>query len=114
MIGPNTTVRGTISGDEDLIIEGRVEGTIRLSADLTVADAAHVAATVEAKAVHLAGRLEGQVTATDTLVVEAGATLIGDVNTPRLTITDGARFKGRVEMDFEIPGVAAPRSTRRR
>ena len=114
MIGPNTTVRGTISGDEDLLVEGRVEGAVRLTANLTVAEEATVAATVEAQSVLVSGRLEGAVDASEDLVVEAGATLIGDVKTPRLSIADGARFKGRVEMDFTIPGVAAPRSGRRR
>ncbi|MCA9546504.1 MAG: polymer-forming cytoskeletal protein, partial [Myxococcales bacterium] len=58
MIGPGTTVRGTISGDEDLTIEGRVEGAIRLRKALDVAEGAVVAADVEATTVQVSGRVE--------------------------------------------------------
>ncbi len=104
MIGPGTTVRGTISGDEDLTVQGRVEGAIRLSKDLTVADGAVVAADIEARAVQVSGRVEGKVDAAESIVVDADAVLVGDIRTAKLAIADGARFKGRVDMDFEIPG----------
>lgn len=111
MIGPGTTVRGNISGDEDLTVEGRVEGAIRLSKDLEVAKGAVLEAEVEARAVHVAGTVTGNVNASDSLVVEAGAAIVGDVTTPRLIVAEGARFKGRVTMDFELPGAE---KTRRR
>lgn len=114
MIGPGTTVRGNITGDEDLTVEGRIEGAVRLSKDLTVASGAVVEAEVEAAQVALAGRVVGTVTAAEGLVVEAGAVMVGDVTTPRLHIAEGAHFKGRVTMDFEIPGVEAPKARRRR
>lgn len=107
MIGSGTTVRGTISGDEDLAVHGRVEGVVRLSKDLTVAEGAVVAADVEARAIAVSGTLEGEVHASTSLVVEAGAVVVGNVRTPRLVIADGAKFKGRVDMDFEIEGAPA-------
>ncbi len=109
MIGPGTTIRGTLTGDEDLTVEGRVEGAIRLSKDLDVAKAAVVEAEIDARAVHVAGRVVGNVNASDNLVVEAGAAIVGDVTTPRLVVTEGAHFKGRVTMDFELPGADARR-----
>ncbi|MCB9522056.1 MAG: polymer-forming cytoskeletal protein [Myxococcales bacterium] len=114
MIGPGTTVRGTISGDEDLTIEGRVEGAIRLRKALDVAEGAVVAADVEATTVQVSGRVEGAVQASARLVVDAGAVLVGDVRTPTLSVADGAHFKGRVEMDFDIPGGVPTRPAGRR
>lgn len=112
MIGPTTTIKGSVTGDEDLEVQGRIEGAVRLSRDLTVAESAVLIADVEAQAVELDGRIEGNVVAGKSLNVSAGAVLVGDITTPRLSIADGARFKGRVTMDFEIPGVD-PKSKRR-
>ncbi len=109
MIGPGTTVRGNISGDEDLTVEGRVEGAVRLSKDLEVAKGAVLEAEVDARAVHVAGSITGNVNASDSLIVEAGAAIVGDVTTPRLVVAEGAHFKGRVTMDFELPGADKPR-----
>jgi cytoskeletal protein CcmA (bactofilin family) len=113
MIGPGTTIRGNITGDEDLTVQGRVEGAVRLSKDLTIDAGAVVEAELDAANVALSGRVIGTVNAQDSLVVESGAVMVGDVTTPRLHIADGAHFKGRVTMDFEIPGVEAPKARRR-
>ena len=91
-------------------MQGRVEGAIQISRDLHVAPGARVSASVDAAAVTVQGRVIGEVTAGDSLVVEAGAVLVGDVATPRLVVADGAHFKGRVQMDFEVPALDAPRA----
>lgn len=114
MIGPGTTIRGNIAGEEDLVVEGRVEGAVRLTKDLTVAEGATVEAEVEARAVRVGGRFAGTLDAGDSLVVEAGAVFVGDVKTPRLQIADGAHFKGKVDMDFDLPGETKKRDDRRR
>ncbi|MCA9541104.1 MAG: polymer-forming cytoskeletal protein [Myxococcales bacterium] len=113
MIGPGTTIRGNITGDEDLVVEGRIEGSLRLSRDLTVATGAVLQAEIEAANVQVSGRIQGNVTALETLVLDGDSVMVGDINTPRLHIADGARFKGRVHMDFEIAG-AEKAPTRRR
>lgn len=111
MIGPGITIRGTITGDEDLLVEGRVEGAVQISRDLQIAEGARVNATVEAAAVTVRGRLVGDVAAAEGVVVEGGAVLVGNVTTSRLVVADGAHFKGRVQMDFEVPGTEAPRTS---
>ncbi|MEZ4468181.1 MAG: polymer-forming cytoskeletal protein [bacterium] len=66
MIGPGMSIRGTITGGEDLEVqEGRVEGAIQISQDLHVAPGAWVAASVDAAAVTVQGRLQGEVTAAE-------------------------------------------------
>ena len=114
MIGPGTTIRGKITGEEDLDIEGRVEGSIRLTENLKVADSAIVEAEIEARNVDIAGKVSGNISAAETLEISADAVVVGDIKTPRLHIADGARYKGRVEMDFELPGTDGKSSSRRR
>ncbi len=105
MIGPGITIRGNVSGDEDLTVEGRIEGSVRLSRDLTIQPGAELAADVEARTVAVGGTVRGSVVANEGLTLEAGAIVVGDLTTPRLVIQDGARFKGRVTMHVDIPGL---------
>ena len=113
MIGPSITIRGNVSGDEDLTVEGRIEGNVRLSKSLTVAPEAEIVAEIEAQTVTVGGRIAGEITANERLAVENGAVVIGDVSTPRLVIEDGAQFKGRVTMRVDIPELKRA-DTRRR
>ncbi len=105
MIGPGTTIRGSVSGEEDLTVEGRIEGSVRTSKDLTVSKSASLEATVDAENIEINGSVTGDVTAGSTLTVAAGASVVGDVTTPRIHIADGAHFKGTVSMDFDVPSV---------
>lgn len=122
MIGSATTVRGTITGDEDLTVHGRVEGAIELSQDLTIAAGAVIDAQVTAQTIKVAGEVQGSLTAQKALFLEEGAVVSGEIRTPQLSIADGVRFSGRIEMDFEIEGLepiepeqtAPSPSTRRR
>ena len=105
MIGPGTTIRGSITAEEDLNIQGQIEGSIRTTKDVTVAQSATVSASVDAETVDINGRVSGNITAGAAVTVAAGATLVGDVTTPRVHIADGAHFTGRIDMDFEISAV---------
>ena len=105
MIGPGTTIRGSVTAEEDLNIEGQIEGSIRTTKDVIVAQSATVSASVDADSVTIDGRVSGDVNASAHLQLAAGATLVGDVTTPRVHIADGAHFSGRIQMDFEIPAI---------
>lgn len=112
MIGPGTTIKGQISGDEDLHIEGRVEGAIRITQALTVAEGAVLVADIQAQSVNVSGRITGDVDAPDGILIDGNAVVVGDLTTTRLSIAEGARFKGRINMDFEVPD--APNNSGRR
>lgn len=114
MIGPGTTIRGKITGDEDLDVEGRIEGSIRLSENLKVAESAVVEAEIEARNIDVSGKISGNITAAETVEIAADAVVVGDITTPRLQIADGARYKGKVHMDFDLPGADGKSSSRRR
>jgi cytoskeletal protein CcmA (bactofilin family) len=103
LIGSKTTVRGQVSGKQDLVVEGRVEGHIDLESHLTVEEGASIEADVAAQVATLRGEVRGPVTATRTLTVEASARVAGKLKAPTIAIEDGARFSGEIEMDVELP-----------
>jgi cytoskeletal protein CcmA (bactofilin family) len=107
-IGSKTTVRGQVSGKQDLVVEGRIEGHISLESHLTVEESATVEAEVEATLATLKGEVRGPVIATRSVVLEATARVSGKVKAPSITIADGARFSGEIEMDVELPAGVEP------
>ena len=114
IIGPNLHVNGRIEGEEDLRIEGRVEGSVSLTETLYVAEGGVVAAKVAARDVVVSGVVVGNVSATNSVTLNAGAKLVGDIATPRLIISDGAAFRGNVAMDGEAPAPAVRSQARAR
>ncbi|MBV71338.1 MAG: hypothetical protein CMH52_08305 [Myxococcales bacterium] len=105
MIGSTTSIRGRVTGDENLTILGSVEGSVQISKELTVDKHATVDATVEAARVLVSGQLSGQVTADEEVRIDSSARVTGDVTAPRISIADGAHFEGRIDMPFDIPTI---------
>ena len=103
VIGPQTAVRGSLSGEEDLIVEGRVEGTVSLAGHLVVAESGEVEADLEIESIAVHGRVRGDVTATRSITIERGAQVSGNVKAPRVIVNDGAHFDGAVDMDVDLP-----------
>ncbi|MEX1368695.1 MAG: polymer-forming cytoskeletal protein [Nannocystaceae bacterium] len=98
VIGQGINVHGKIHGEEDLRIEGRVEGSISLTETVHIAQSGVVVATIDARDVVVSGVVVGNVSATNSVSLEPGAKLVGDISTPRLIIADGAAFRGNVAM----------------
>lgn len=109
-IGRDIQVKGRIEGEEDLRVEGRVEGAIGLSETLFVAEEGVVLAEVEALDVVISGVLVGDVTAKNSVTLNPGAKLVGDIDAPRIIIADGAAFQGRVQMGGDMPPPPRDRS----
>ncbi len=98
VIGPKMKIRGEIFGTEDLMVDGEVDGIIRLEgACLTVRPEGHVRATVFAQDVVVLGRLEGEVRASGLVNLRGSAIVQGDVYTSRLSIEDGAQLRGNAD-----------------
>ena len=98
VIGRETKFRGEISGSTVLIIDGEVDGTIRLTgAKLTVRPEGRVKATISAQDVVIAGQLEGEIRATGRVELRDGAVVLGDVCAKSLSIEDGATLRGGVD-----------------
>jgi cytoskeletal protein CcmA (bactofilin family) len=97
--GQSIVIRGDVSGDEDLVISGRVEGSITLEGRaLTLAPGSRVIGTVSAAAVMVSGTVEGSIDAAERLEIKNTAVVEGDVSTPRLVVADGAQLKAVVDM----------------
>lgn len=103
LIGPGIFVRGRVSGEEDLHIEGRLEGSVVLTETVYVATGGIVVATVQARDIVVSGVVVGNVTAEDSVTLNAGAKLVGDITAPRVIVADGAIFAGNVAMGGEPP-----------
>jgi len=103
VIGKGIQIRGNLSGAEDLIIEGRVEGHIALSNHVTIESTGQIVADISTRSLSIQGEVSGNIEAEDTVSINADAKVLADIRAPRVIIEDGARFKGRVEMDVELP-----------
>ncbi|HVP90077.1 MAG TPA: polymer-forming cytoskeletal protein [Terriglobales bacterium] len=99
-LGPTSAFEGELEGHEDTVIEGRFKGRIVLpSSSLTVGRVAKVEADVKVRALTLLGELTGNVTAAERVVISETARMSGDVRTPRISIANGAQFKGGIKIE---------------
>jgi cytoskeletal protein CcmA (bactofilin family) len=98
MIGKTIRIRGELTGDEDVLLDGRLEGKIELSKSLTIGRNAEVKADVQAASVAVGGKLEGNVVASARVEIDGSASFTGNVTSPRISISDGAYFEGTIVM----------------
>jgi len=102
-IGQGIEIRGSLSGDEALIVEGKITGQISLNNHLTIQQTAEIKADIEAVELTVNGTLEGKIQASELITVNSTAQVSGELYSQRIIIEEGARFNGRIEMDFELP-----------
>ncbi len=106
-IGKGLFVKGEITGSESLFIDGKIEGNINLPGNrVTVGRNGQVAANVTAREVVILGKIRGNVNASDRVDIRAEGSLAGDVTAARISIEDGAYFKGGI--DIRKPEAAKP------
>ena len=99
-LGASLHVKGEISGNEDLHIDGSVEGLVQLEdRKLTVGASAKLTADVVAREVVVYGSVKGNLRARDRIEIKKDGSVIGDLTTARIMIEDGAYFKGSIEID---------------
>jgi cytoskeletal protein CcmA (bactofilin family) len=98
VVGANITVKGEITGDEDVLVEGTVEGQIRITRELRVGPRGKVKASVTAQSVVVSGELVGDCEATGRVEIQATGRLMGDIRAPKIVIAEGAVFRGNSDM----------------
>ncbi len=103
VIGRGTVVRGNLSGSGDVVVVGRIEGTVSLEDQLTIEREGRVVADVQLETLTVHGEMSGDIQAADRVVISSSAKVVGDIKAPRVVIQDGARFKGSIEMDVKLP-----------
>lgn len=100
MIGPSIKIKGEVTGDEDLVIRGSVEGTIDLSShEVTVGESGKVKADIKARTVIINGEVTGDITGGEKVIIAKTGHVRGNIIAPRMTLEDGAVFKGSIDMD---------------
>ncbi len=98
IIGKGLFIKGELHGEEDLIIEGAVEGTITMQKSLTIEDGGRIKANIETENIIIRGEMEGDLRVREKITIHSGGRLVGDVAAPRIEIADGAYYKGRIDM----------------
>lgn len=98
IIGESILISGSLNGDEDLTVRGRVEGTLTLTKTLVVEPTGVVKAEVQVRNCVIAGAVVGNVTASESVEITREGRMVGDINAPRVIIVDGASFRGRIDM----------------
>lgn len=100
VVGAGVTFKGELYGTEDILVLGRFEGKIHLEGNLQVGERGEVLANIKATNIKIAGKVEGNLVATERMELSSTAKVTGDMVAPRLSMNDGAGFKGRVSMNM--------------
>lgn len=121
MIGPTILIKGDLTGEEDLIIDGRVEGRVELRKhNITVGKNGRVKADLYGKVITVEGEVHGNLYGDEQLVLRQSSTVRGNILAPRVVLEDGANFKGSIDMSpkdaaqreqapsTSVPGAAVP------
>ena len=98
VVAAKTVIKGEITGDEDIVVEGNVEGQIRITRDLRVGANGVVKATVEAQSIIVSGELVGDCQASARVEIQATGRLTGNIRAPKIVIAEGAMFRGNSDM----------------
>ena len=112
-IGKTIVICGEVKGSEDLIVDGRVEGTVNLSESrLTIGPTAIVAANLSAKDILILGQVQGNLVASGRVELRTGCQVEGDIRALRLAVEDNAGFRGKVDLTQAVSrgpnGASAP------
>lgn len=103
-IGQSIFIKGEISGNEDLLIEGRAEGTINLGENqVTVSESGKVDAHINGRLIHVDGQVTGDLTGGEQVVIHRTGRVQGNITAPRVSLEDGARLKGLIDTDVDAP-----------
>ena len=99
-IGKSISIKGDLTGSEDVVVEGKVEGKIELPQnELTIGADGNVHADVHAKTVMVIGRVAGNVSASERVKIQASGIVEGDVRAPKLVVQEGAVVNGSIQME---------------
>ena len=104
VLGPTLKFKGELSADEDLLIQGQIEGTIKHKSSLTIGEEGRVRASVSAEVITVEGNVEGDLNGATSVAVRESAEVQGNIVSPSVSLFEGATFNGTIDMTGE--GVA--------
>lgn len=101
-IGPSITIHGDVTGEEDLVVAGTIEGTVNLKENnLVVDENGHVMANITARIIRVDGEVKGELRASEKVVIKPSGNVNGDIRSPRVVLEDGCQFKGSIDMESD-------------
>ncbi len=101
-IGPSITIHGDVTGEEDLVVAGTIEGTVNLKENnLVIDENGHVMANITARIIRVDGEVKGELRASEKVVIKPTGNVVGDIRSPRVVLEDGCQFKGSIEMESD-------------
>jgi cytoskeletal protein CcmA (bactofilin family) len=103
IIGKSITIKGKLKGDEDLIVKGRVDADITSTKSLMIENSGVVKADVKVKSIQIHGVLVGSITAEDQVEIAPNGRVVGNIQSPRVIMHDGAAIRGMVDMNTAEP-----------
>jgi cytoskeletal protein CcmA (bactofilin family) len=106
-IGPSMRITGEIRTEEDLVVDGEVEGSVESQSLVTVGPKGKVRANIKAREVVIYGDVKGNIEVTDKIAIREQGSLVGDVKSAGISIDDGAYFKGSIDIMRPEPKAAA-------
>lgn len=109
VIGAKTVIKGEITGDEDVVVDGLVDGQVKITRDLRVGNGGTVKATVEAQSIIVSGELVGDCVASTRVEIQATGKVTGNIRAPRIVIAEGAMFRGNSDMSARKEAATAER-----
>jgi len=110
IVGQTMLIKGNLEGDEDLTVQGRIEGSLTLTKTLIIEPNGVVKADVSVANAVVSGVMVGNLTASDSLEITESGRMVGDIRAPRVIIVEGASVRGKVDMgDLEMPRPSSDR-----
>ena len=99
-IGPSISIKGDLTGGEDLIIQGQVEGRIDLKQNnVTVGKSGRIKADIHGRMITIEGEVEGNLFGEEQILLRQSGTVRGNIVAPRVSLEDGSKFKGSIDME---------------
>ena len=101
-IGSSIVIHGDVTGEEDLVVDGAIEGTVNFKDNnLVVSENGRVTANINARIIRVDGQVKGELYGSEQVIISPSGKVKGDIRAPRVVLEDGCSFKGSVDMDTE-------------
>ena len=109
VLGPTLKFKGELTADEDLLIQGQIEGSINHTSKLTIGKEGKLKANVKAEFISVEGQVHGDLAGSTSVVVKESANITGNIFSPVVTLREGSTFNGKIDMTgTEQPKAVAP------
>lgn len=113
VIGPSISIHGDVTGEEDLVVQGRVEGKIDLKQNnVTIGKDGRVKADIYGRVIEVEGEVRGNLFGDEQIMVAQSGQVVGNITAPRVTLADGCRFKGSIDMEPKSSGRSTSSASR--